>query len=89
MALRAVQRPRRAPRARRVRRPRRAPSSQARLRRRQARRAVLLLLPSILFLAAFTYWPIGQALVQSLTIETFGSKEVSYGLGNYQRALGR
>ncbi|WPZ35016.1 sugar ABC transporter permease [Thalassobaculum sp. OXR-137] len=51
------------------------------------RRAGFLLLPSLIFLAAFTYWPIGQALVQALTIDTFGTSAVSYGLGNFERLL--
>ncbi|MEQ9331349.1 sugar ABC transporter permease [Thalassobaculum sp.] len=56
-------------------------------RRTQAGRAALLLAPSLVFLFAFTYWPIGQVLVQSLTIETFGSDLVSFGLGNFERLL--
>lgn len=56
-------------------------------RRSQAGRAALLLAPSLVFLAAFTYWPIGQVIGQSLTIETFGSDTVAYGLGNFERLL--
>ena len=64
------------------------PAARAHVRRRtEIRRAGFLLLPSLVFLAAFTYWPIGQALVQALTIETFGSSTVSYGLGNFERLL--
>ena len=64
------------------------PTARAHVRRRtEIRRAGFLLLPSLVFLAAFTYWPIGQALVQALTIETFGSNTVSYGLGNFERLL--
>lgn len=50
-------------------------------------RAALLLAPSLVFLAAFTYWPIVQVLVQSLAIETFGSDTVVFGLGNFERLL--
>lgn len=56
-------------------------------RRPEAWRAFLLLVPSLVFLAAFTYWPIGQVIVQALTIETFGSDSVSYGFGNFTRLL--
>lgn len=56
-------------------------------RRSQAGRAALLLAPSLVFLAAFTYWPIGQVIGQSLTIETFGSDTVGFGLGNFERLL--
>jgi sn-glycerol 3-phosphate transport system permease protein len=57
------------------------------VRRSPVGRAALLLAPSLVFLAAFTYWPIGQVLVQALTIETFGSDTVSFGLGNFERLL--
>ncbi len=48
-------------------------------------RAWLLLLPSLVFLCLFTYWPIVQVLLQALTIETFGSQATSLGLGNFDR----
>jgi len=56
-------------------------------RRAEVRRAALLLAPSLLFLAAFTYWPIGQVIGQSLTITTFGTDAVGFGLGNFRRLL--
>ncbi len=51
------------------------------------RLAIVLLVPSLLFLVAFTYWPILQVLIQSATIETFGTKTVTWGAGNFVRLL--
>lgn len=55
------------------------------LGRRRSRLALALLAPSLAFLLVFTYWPIAQVFVQALTIETFGSKDVAHGLGNFAR----
>jgi sn-glycerol 3-phosphate transport system permease protein len=55
-----------------------------RLRRRSAWTPYALLLPSGIFLLTFTYWPIVQVTVGSLTVRTFGSA-AHWGLGNYQR----
>ena len=67
-----------------IRRTRPAAGARARA---EALRAATLLVPSLIFLAAFTYWPIGQVILQSVTIETFGSREVSFGAGNFERLL--
>ena len=61
--------------------------------RRRARRAAwgrflpafALLAPSLAFLILFTYWPMLQSLIQSLTITSFGSDQTHFGLGNFQR----
>ncbi len=45
----------------------------------------LLLAPSLVFLLAFTYWPMAQSLAQSLRIETFGTDAISWGFGNFGR----
>lgn len=46
--------------------------------------AYALLVPSGIFLLAFTYWPVLQVALGSLTIRTFGSS-VRWGLDNYVR----
>ena len=51
---------------------------------RDARAAFLLLLPSVLLLIAFTYWPIVQVLWRSLDQARFGQVP-QLGLGNYSR----
>lgn len=43
------------------------------------------LAPSLLFLLLFTYWPMAQAVVQAVRIETFGVAEVAWGWGNFAR----
>ncbi len=60
--------------------------------RRPARKAVRrsylaywLLAPSFALLVLFTYLPVVQALVQSITLEGFGGRFQGYGLGNFQR----
>lgn len=53
--------------------------------RSRHRLALALLAPSLVFLVAFTYWPILQVLIQSATIETFGTKAVTFGAGNFVR----
>ncbi len=46
----------------------------------------LLLAPSLLFLALFTYWPVAQVAWRSLVVQRFGTA-AAYGLGNYARLL--
>jgi sn-glycerol 3-phosphate transport system permease protein len=48
--------------------------------------AFLLLLPSLVLLAAFTYWPVLQVAWRSLVVQRFG-EAASWGLGNYARLL--
>ena len=52
--------------------------------RRTELAAYTLLLPSGVFLLAFTYWPILQVALGSLTVRSFGSA-AHWGLGNYAR----
>lgn len=58
------------------------PRSRSRLR--QALPALLLLAPSLVFLIAFTYWPVLQVLWQSFVVQSFGGT-AHWGAGNYQR----
>jgi sn-glycerol 3-phosphate transport system permease protein len=44
----------------------------------------LLLAPSLIFLIAFTYWPVVQVVFQSLVVQRFGGGQ-SYGFGNFAR----
>ncbi len=56
-------------------------------RRARARPAVVaaaLLAPSAVFLLAFTYWPVLQVLLSSLTVRRFGGA-AHWGIGNYAR----
>jgi sn-glycerol 3-phosphate transport system permease protein len=46
--------------------------------------ALLLLAPSLVFLALFTYWPVVQVVWQSLTVESFGGATRT-GIDNFQR----
>jgi sn-glycerol 3-phosphate transport system permease protein len=46
--------------------------------------AGLLLAPSLVFLVAFTYWPIVQVTLRSLTQQQFG-QTASWGFGNFAR----
>ncbi|WP_342360989.1 sugar ABC transporter permease [Terrarubrum flagellatum] len=62
-----------------------APPAARKKRDSSAPTAALLLAPSLLFLALFTYAPILQALTQAFTIEKFGGKFAGYGFGNFQR----
>lgn len=59
--------------------------------RRQVREGLtagLLILPSLVFLVVFTYYPIGRALWLSLFRSTAGSDQVEFvGLGNYATLL--
>jgi sn-glycerol 3-phosphate transport system permease protein len=52
----------------------------------QALPAFLLLLPSLVLLGAFTYWPIIQVAWRSLVVQRFG-ETASWGLTNYSRLL--
>ncbi len=54
-------------------------------RPRRSSVAYLLLTPSLIFLFAFTYLPIGRALIESLTISGMRGKFLGYGLGNFER----
>jgi len=56
--------------------------------RRESRRSFLaywLLAPSFVLLVLFTYMPVVQAVVQSVTLEGFGGRFQGYGIGNFQR----
>jgi sn-glycerol 3-phosphate transport system permease protein len=44
----------------------------------------LLLAPSLVFLLAFTYWPVLQVIVRSLVVQRFG-EAASFGFGNFAR----
>ena len=46
--------------------------------------AAALLGPSLVFLAAFTYWPVLDVLVQSFMVGRFAGQQ-ALGFGNYQR----
>lgn len=50
----------------------------------RANPALLLLAPSLLLLAAFTYWPVASVTAQSFRITAFGGGG-SWGFGNYAR----
>lgn len=55
-------------------------------RRREIFTAVVMLAPSLLFLAAFTYWPILRSAAYGFFDVQLGSPEIFYvGLENYQR----
>lgn len=57
-----------------------------RARRRELITAVVMLAPSLLFLAAFTYWPIVRSLMYGFFDVQLGSTEIFYvGWENYQR----
>ncbi len=53
-------------------------------RARKMRLAALLLAPSLVFLALFTYWPVAQVALQSLTVESFGGASHA-GFDNFSR----
>jgi sn-glycerol 3-phosphate transport system permease protein len=55
-----------------------------RARARPALLAAALLAPSAVFLLAFTYWPVLQVLLSSLTVRSFGGA-AHWGVGNYAR----
>jgi sn-glycerol 3-phosphate transport system permease protein len=60
------------------------PRTRASSRRHPAVAAGLLLLPSGLFLFAFTYWPVAQVVAGSLAVRSFGGA-AHWGFGNYAR----
>jgi sn-glycerol 3-phosphate transport system permease protein len=62
------------------------PITRGRARMRPALLGALLLAPSAAFLLAFTYWPVLQVLLSSLTVSSFGGA-THWGLGNYARLL--
>ena len=53
-------------------------------RRRPTLTAYALLLPSGIFLLAFTYWPVLQVAIGSLTVRAFGGS-AHWGIDNYTR----
>ena len=64
-----------------------APDSTAAIRPRIQRSALapyVLLLPSAIFLLAFTYWPVLQVAIGSFTVRSFGGV-AHWGFGNYAR----
>lgn len=64
------------------------PISPARLRRQEALLAYALLLPSLVFLAGFTYWPILRSIWFSFHDVLLGDPEIFWlGLENYTRLL--
>lgn len=56
-----------------------------RVRTRQLRAALLLLAPSLVFLIAFTYWPVAEVAWRSMLVQRFGAKVATAGFGNYAR----
>ncbi len=66
-----------------VARPAAAPARR-RARARPALLATALLAPSAVFLLTFTYWPVLQVLISSLTVQSFGAA-AHPGIGNYLR----
>lgn len=62
------------------------PIVRSRARRRELITAVVMLAPSLVFLAAFTYWPIVRSLMYGFFDVQLGSTEIFYvGWENYQR----
>jgi len=58
------------------------------LRRRQTRNGYLFMLPSMIVLAVFVFWPIVQSFILSLQNWRFGSDTIPWvGLDNYRRLL--
>jgi len=45
---------------------------------------LVLLAPSLLFLIAFTYWPVAQVVLEALTVRRFGGI-TTWGFGNFAR----
>jgi multiple sugar transport system permease protein/sn-glycerol 3-phosphate transport system permease protein len=63
-----------------------APVARRSQRQRELVTAVVMLAPSLLFLAAFTYWPIARSLYYGFFDVQLGSTEIFYvGWENYQR----
>jgi sn-glycerol 3-phosphate transport system permease protein len=63
------------------------PAIKAHARSRPALTAYALLLPSAVFLVAFTYWPVVQVIRESLTVKGFRSN-AHWGLNNYTSLFG-
>ena len=62
------------------------PLAWRRQRRRELLTALVMLAPSLVFLAAFTYWPIARSLIYGFFDVQLGSTEIFYvGWENYQR----
>ncbi|WP_066270789.1 carbohydrate ABC transporter permease [Hydrogenophaga palleronii] len=62
------------------------PVVRSRARRRELITAVVMLAPSLVFLAAFTYWPIVRSLMYGFFDVQLGSAEIFFvGWENYQR----
>jgi multiple sugar transport system permease protein/sn-glycerol 3-phosphate transport system permease protein len=62
------------------------PAVRKRARRREVITAVVMLAPSLLFLAAFTYWPIIRSLIYGFYDVQLGSSAIFFvGWENYQR----
>lgn len=63
-----------------------APIARAALPQRRLRLlpAAVLLLPSLVFLAAFTYWPVARVVAQSFVVGRFAGDR-GLGFGNYRR----
>ena len=60
-----------------------------RQRRRELITAAVMLAPSLVFLAAFTYWPIIRSIVYGFFDVQLGSSEIFFvGVENYQRLWG-
>ncbi len=49
-----------------------------------ARSVIVLLAPSLFFLALFTYWPLVQVAIQSVSVEVFGGPS-HFGFDNFKR----
>ncbi|HEY3845926.1 MAG TPA: hypothetical protein VGL95_02290, partial [Acetobacteraceae bacterium] len=61
-----------------------AKAARRRARARPSLVAAALLAPSAVFLLTFTYWPVLQVLLSSLTVRSFGGA-AHWGIGNYSR----
>ena len=58
------------------------------MRRRESRAGYVFLLPSLIILGVFVFWPIVQAFILSLQHWQFGNRPIPWvGLQNYQRLL--
>ena len=62
------------------------PAAQRRRQRREIITAVLMLAPSLTFLAAFTYWPIIRSIIYGFFDVQLGSSDIFFvGIENYER----
>lgn len=62
----------------------RTTTTRQRRRRARAWAGLILLLPSLFFLIAFTYWPVADALIAAFTTHRFGGRG-GFGLDNFAR----